>query len=318
MSREIRGAGTGTLYARIISPAGLWWNGATFEAYNAANLAAYANAMTQDGASGLYFATMPALITTAGAYDYFVYQQAGASPAESDLLVTTGKVDWTGSAVALSNVTGMTAPDFLAYLLRRGFKRTDKSAEIYENTTDAIQEMCRRFEFEEMETEKTTTDTITVAGDFKLSNESDFGILQGVVLQDGTTAVDLDVISWNEFRERYPDINVTSDTGYPKHACAYGGNIYIGPIPDAVTYTYRLSYSKRAGTITAATASVPFTGIYRDVLAENVLMRLYRDLEESDKAASHEAAFEKGFLYAMRRENKNSKAGSFCQKPTNF
>lgn len=99
--REIRGAGTGTLYARIINPAGLWWNGATFEAYNAANWATYAIAMTQDGASGLYFATMPALITTAGSYDYFVYQQGGASPAESDLLVTTGKVEWTGSAVVV-------------------------------------------------------------------------------------------------------------------------------------------------------------------------------------------------------------------------
>ncbi len=40
-------------------------------------------------------------------------------------------------------------------------------------------------------------------------------------------------------------------------------------------------------------------------------------LLEYDKADRHEAAFEKGFLYATRRELLNSKAATFMMKPTN-
>lgn len=209
----------------------------------------------------------------------------------------------------------MTGAEFYAYVLRLGFKRTDKSTEFYEATTDAIEEMRRRFMFDESEKELTTTDTIAVDGDFKVTVESDFGLLLGVTIQDGTNAFELEQKTKSEFNELYPDINVTNDRGYPKHFCIFGGNIHIGPIPDAVTYTYRLIYSIVAGTVTTDTASVPFTNVYRDVLADNVLYRLYKGLGNMELAGVHRQSFEEGFLQATRRDRNNSGVSTFVMKP---
>lgn len=322
MANEIRGvASSGTLYARLMNSAGLVWNtsSAAFETYSASNYADYDLPMTEQGNSNVYVASFPTTILTAGTYEYFVHRQAGASPAEGDTIINTGKIDWTGSnAVTVTAATGsMTGSEFRDYVLRLGFKRTDKDAELYEATTDAIQELRRRFMFDEAEEDATTTDTITVDGDFKISVESDLGLILGIVLQDGTDATRLTPLNKSEFDALYPDINVTSDRGYPIHYCAYAGSIYLGPIPDRLTYTYRISYSRRAGTITSATAGVPFTNLYRDVLARNVLYRLYEGLEEFDKANYYRGLFEEGLAQAIRRELKNSSQSTFVMEPTN-
>lgn len=319
MSNEIRSVSTtGTLYARLMNRAGLWWNGSSFEAYAAGNYSTYDIAMTEQGDSGVYVADFPTAITSSGTYEYYVHLQDGGSPAEGDQVIGTGSVDWTGSSSATAAAGAMTGSDFYAYILRLGFKRTDKSTEVYEAITDAIQEMRRRFKFNESETETTTTDTISVAGDFKISVESDFGMITGIVIEDDDTATPLIQVSKTKFDELYPDINVTSDRGYPKHFCLYAGQIYIGPIPDDLTYSYRKSYSKRGGTISASTTAVPFTAEYREVLAENVLMRLYRGLQNYQEASVHEEAFEKGFLFATRKELINSGSHCFNQKATDF
>lgn len=319
MSNEIRGvAPSGTLYARIMNKAGQWWNGSSFESYSAGNYSTYDVAMTEQGNSGLYVADFPSGITSSGTYEYYVHRQAGGSPAEGDLIVNTGKVDWTGTVSVSASTGSMSGSDWKSYILRLGFKRTDKDTEIYEATTDAIQEMRRRFMFDEAETETTTTDTISTDGDFKLALESDFGLLLGIIMQDGTDAHRIEIIPKSKFDELYPDINVTNDRGYPKHAAIYAGQIYIGPPPDATSYTYRKSYSRRAGTITSATSGVPFTDVYRDVLAENVLMRLYRGLQDHNEASIHENAFEKGWMFATQRETVNSGAHCFNQRQTDF
>lgn len=319
MAREIRGTSpSGTLYARIISPTGLWWDGTTFEAYDAGSYTDYDVAMTEQGASGVYVADFPTGITTGGTYEYFVHRQAGGSPAEGDLVVNTGKVDWTGTTSVSAASGSQTAADWLAYVLRRGFKRTDKDTEIYEATTDAIQELRRRFMFDEAEVDDETTDTISVLGDFKIDVESDFGLLCGIVVEDDNTATDLEIIAKAKFDRLYPDINVTGNTGYPKHGCLYAGQVLIGPIPDRVDYVYRVSYSQRAGTISSATTGVPFTSLYRDMLAEFVLSRLYRDLEEFDIANIHQNEGERLFLQATHRETVNSASHVFTQRPTNF
>lgn len=323
MASEIRGvSSSGTLYARLLNRSAQAWNTSTlgFESYSSGNYANYSLTMTEQGNSGVYIADFPSSILTAGTYEYFVHRQGGGSPAEGDTIINTGKIDWTGtnSVTVTASAGAMTGLDFRDYVLRLGFKRTDKDSELYEATTDAIQEFRRRYMFDEAEADTTTTDTISVLGDFKLDIESNLGLILSVTLQDGTDAVPLSIISKAKFDKLYPDINVTVDRGYPKHACLYAGQIYLGPIPDSISYTYRLSYSLRAGTITSASAGVPFTNLYRDVLADNVLMRLYRGLEEYDKADRHEAAFEKGFLMATRRENMNSKASTFMMKATSF
>jgi len=318
MAKEISGvSGTGTLYARIRNRTGYWWNGSTFETYAAGNYSTYDVAMTEEGNSGVYTADFPSGITTGGTYEYFVHRQAGGSPAEGDLVINTGKIDWTGTSAITSATGSMTGSDFHDYILRLGFKRTDKDTEVYEAITDAVQEMRRRFMFDEAESEATTTDTISVLGDFKISIESDFGLLLGVILEDDDTGTPLIQRSKAQFDVLYPSINVDTDRGYPKHFCIFSGSIYIGPAPDSVSYSYRLSYSKRAGTVTSSTSGVPFTAAYRDVLADNVLSRLYRGLEEFDRASAFEQSFEKGFLLATRRELINSGAHLFMARPTN-
>lgn len=319
MSREIRGVSpSGTLYARLANPAGLWWNGSSFEAYSAGNYSNYDISMTEQGNSGVYVADFPTAIVTGGSYEYFVHRQSGGSPAEGDLIIGTGKVDWTGTASVSASSGAMTASDFLAYILRRGFKRTDKDTEIYEAVTDAIQELRRRFMFDEAEVETTTTDTISVLGDFKIDVESDFGLIQGIILEDDDTATELEIISKAKFDRLYPDQNVTSHRGYPKHATIYAGQIQIGPVPDSIDYVYREAYSRKAGTITSTTTGVPFTADYRDMLAENVLGRLYSDLGEHEESAVHMSKFETLFAQATRRETVNSAAHVFTQRPTNY
>lgn len=101
MSNEIRGvSATGTLYARLMNSSGQIWStaGLAFEAYATANYADYDIAMTEQGNSGVYVADFPASVTTSGTYEYFVHRQAGASPAEGDTIINTGKIDWSGSA----------------------------------------------------------------------------------------------------------------------------------------------------------------------------------------------------------------------------
>lgn len=316
MANEIRGtANSGTLYARIMNPAGLWWNGSSFESYVAANYSTYDVALTRQGSSSVHVANFPSGITSSGTYEYFVHRQSGASPAESDLVINTGKVDWTGT-VSISAASGsMTGSDFYDYVLRLGFKRTDKATEFYEAATDAIQEMRRRFMFDEAESEATTTDTISSLGDFKLTLESDFGLLLGVMLEDDDTGTPLTKVSKYRYDELYPSVNVESDRGYPRHFCVYAGQIYIGPIPDNTDYVYRLSYSKRAGTVTSSTTGVPFTNLYRDILADNIQGRLYKGLDDFDKATYFRNSFEDGFLQALRRERINSGVGTFNVVP---
>jgi hypothetical protein len=318
MANEIRGvAPTGsTLYARIANSSGNYWNGSAFEAYSAGNYSTYDVAMTEQGASGVYTATFPSGITSAGTYEYFVHLQAGGSPAEGDLVANTGKVDWSGSASVTASSSAMTGSDFYAYLLRKGFKRTDKSTEAYEAITDAIQEMRMRFGFDEAQTDATTTDTISTLGDYKLTNESDMGMLHGVIVQDGADASQLLKISKARYDELYPYQAVSTHKGYPSHYCVYAGQIYIGPIPDSVDYTYRLNYSKRAGAITSSTSGVPFTDLYRDILCQLSISYLWDALDEEGKADRCRQKFEGLFELAQRKERKNAGEGVFnmnCQ-----
>lgn len=313
MAREIRGVATsGTLYARLMSPTGLWWNGTSFEAYNASNYATYVIAMTEQGASGVYVADFPSVITTSGTYQYFVHSTT-ASPLEGDATANTGEIDWSGiGLVSSGSISGtMSGSDWRDYILRLGFKRTDKDTELYEATTDAIQEMRRNFTFDEAAGETTTTDTITSLGDFQLNLEADFGLLTGLILQDDDTASRLIPLTKSQFMNIYPESFVTNNRGYPTHFCIFGGKIQIGPVPDSIAYTYRKVYYLRAGTITSSTAGVPFTAQYRDILADNVLARLYKGLESFDKAAAHRAEYERNFMMAVRREAVNTSAHFF-------
>lgn len=313
MAREIEGFGPSgrTVYALLENNQGRFWNGSSFEEYDTANRASYVILLTEAGvASGIYQGDFPVAITSSGTYRYYCFIQVGVSPSESDARLNTGRVDWTGSSSVGSATGSMTGEAWRSYILRLGFKRTDKDEELFEATTDAIQEMRRRFMFDEAEADSTTTDTIGQLGYYRLTLENDFGLLLGIVLEDGTTGTPLIQVPKYRFDQLYPSINVEPDRGYPRHFCVYGGQIFIGPKPDSISYNYRMSYSRRAGTVTASTSGVPFTDVYRDVLADKTLERLYRGLGESERANEYRQLFEDGFSYAVRRNRQNS--GDHC------
>lgn len=313
MANEIRGvSSTGTLYARVMDSEGRIYNGSSFETYNASNYSDYVIPMAEQGNSQVYVADFPVSITAGGTYEYFVHKQTGGTPSEGESVVTTGKIDWTGTVSVTVSAGSLTGSDWLTYVQNTGgFKRPDKAAEVFEATTDYIQILRRRFAFDEAKIDATTTDTITVLGDFKIAIESDLGMLHSVVLQDDENATKLIRRTRAYFNEVYPDINVTNDRGYPLDYMVYGRFIYIGPVPDQVSHTYRLNYSRSAGTIVASTAGVPFTALYRDMLREGVLEQLYTGLGEHDEATIHEAKFEAKYDECVRRERKNSGETSF-------
>lgn len=92
-----------TLYALIRNSIGQVWDtvDVAFETYATAQLENYDVALSEQGtASGYYTGTFPTDITTAGVYSVVVYDRAGGSPAETDTLVATGDLHWTGSVVA--------------------------------------------------------------------------------------------------------------------------------------------------------------------------------------------------------------------------
>lgn len=308
------------VYVLPFSPTGKFWTGSAFESYATASRSTYAVDLTEQGtASGIYIGDFPTTITAAGSYGYIGYRQLSSGTySESDPRIGGGTVDWTGSASAGAATGGMTGSDWRDYVLRGGFKRTDKDTELYEITTDTIQRMRRRFMFSEAQTEKSTTDTISTLGDFKLTIESDFGMIVGLIVEDGTNAYPPMVgVSKQIFDKYYPDINVSTHRGIPVHYTIYADQIYLGPIPDSTSYNYRISYSKRAGTVTSSTSSVPFTNLYREILRDGVLSGLWRGLDQYERADYFESKFNGALKEAFLQEDINSRNHAFSMRINN-
>ncbi len=103
-----------TVYFLLRNSVGQIWNGAAFEAYVTANYANYDIAGTEQGtASGYYVGNMPAV--AAGIYYLVAKEQTGGSPAETDISIGAGEINWTGTVVpSLSTVTLSSGLSFLA------------------------------------------------------------------------------------------------------------------------------------------------------------------------------------------------------------
>lgn len=89
-----------TLYSQVRSATGTIWNtvGVAFEAYATANIADYDIAMVEQGTASKFWAgTMPSV--TAGIYSIVTKLRAGGAPAETDLTIAAGDVEWDGSNV---------------------------------------------------------------------------------------------------------------------------------------------------------------------------------------------------------------------------
>ena len=313
MSAELRGvapSGSG-VYTHILNSSGQRWNGTVFETYAAGNYSNYSIILTEQGASGAFFADFPSALTLSGSYEYLVYLQNGGSPAQGDAIVGTGKVNWGGTATSDVISGAMSGIDFLAYV-KRIFKRTDKDTELYDAMTDAISELRRIYSFDEDEIETTTTDTISVLGDYRLDLESNLGILIGdIQVIDNDDSRPVQKVAKQIFDILYPNqdsATVTRDK--PAHFAVFDGKIFLGPVPDKTSYTYRINYSKGSDSISASTVSVPFTKWYREALREGVLAKAWSGLEE-DLAMEHQSKWQFFKEQIMNREDKNQRGTGF-------
>lgn len=101
MANEIIfGGGSGqTLYLVLLNGTSQFFNTVTpgFEAFNGANYANYDTVLTEQGTTGIYLASAPALAV--GTYRFLVKQQVGAAVAQSDPVIGGGGFDWTGTAL---------------------------------------------------------------------------------------------------------------------------------------------------------------------------------------------------------------------------
>lgn len=101
MANEIRlDVDTGnTYYVRIYNTANQVWNGASFVSISSAVWVNTAVSCSEAVASsGIYLATFPVGIVTAGNYHWIAYLREGGSPAVTDAKVAGGLIVWTGTA----------------------------------------------------------------------------------------------------------------------------------------------------------------------------------------------------------------------------
>ena len=205
----------------------------------------------------------------------------------------------------------MTGLEVYNYILRI-FKRTDKSTETYEALNDVIWDMRNRYKWEDNK-EYTSLLGISAIGDYKLTLPSDFGHLIGDVVfidsgSDRGGSQPMNKLSKEEYDVKYPNPSATSPvTGQPEDYCLYGNTIYLGNVPDAIDYGYKINYTTddTATEIDASTASVPFTPKYREVIRNMVLSRLYDGLENDNLARKHEALGEIGLEKMVNNEEVN-------------
>lgn len=99
-----------TVYFQIRNTVGEIYNTAltTFQPYQTANIGNYDIAAVEQGtASGYYTADMPAL--SIGAYSVIGKEQSGGSPAETDITIAVGDMQWSGTeAVSIASIKAKT------------------------------------------------------------------------------------------------------------------------------------------------------------------------------------------------------------------
>lgn len=194
----------------------------------------------------------------------------------------------------------MTGAEFLAYVIRK-FKRTDKSTEIYQATTDIIADMRLQFDSEDYKEEAYIVGIDTL-GDYRIATPNDFGHIIGNVTcvdVDSNSNRELNKISKAAYDEKYSDRLYSSvgdiSTGEPVDFCIYGKQIFVGPVPDSITYKYQINYTTEDySEVDADTDPVPFSDRYRNILRQGVLMELHDGLENYEESGYWRALYTDG------------------------
>lgn len=92
-----------TVYALLLNSSGQFYNtaGAAFESFSAGNYTDYDIALTEQGSTGIYIGDMPGVAL--GYYSLVSKLRAGGSPAQTDISIADGEMQWSGSIVATLN-----------------------------------------------------------------------------------------------------------------------------------------------------------------------------------------------------------------------
>jgi len=90
-----------TLYGVVRSYANTVWNGSSFESYASGNWADYDISLSEQGSSSVYVGTFPGSVS-AGTYHVTIHRQAGGSVAETDPVIGSGGIEWSGSVVLVN------------------------------------------------------------------------------------------------------------------------------------------------------------------------------------------------------------------------
>lgn len=209
----------------------------------------------------------------------------------------------------------MTGSEFYAYVLRK-FKRTDKSTEAYEAMGDVIADMRLRYPFNDYKIETTLTG-ISSLGDYALNVPSNFlNLLGDITLIDTGTDEDLGTlrkISKEEFDRKYSERFLSSsslmDLQRPYEYCVFGNQVYVAPIPDKLTYSYKATIvTEPVDEVTSGTAAVPFTDSFyaRNTLRSGVLAELFNGMENYEEAQYWDSKYKEGLDLMARKDDTNN------------
>lgn len=192
------------------------------------------------------------------------------------------------------------------------FKRTDKSAEVYDAILDTIMDMRLHFNSEDFKYESSAQ--VFNIGDYKISLPADFGHLIGNITPKDTASdisyQPLIKISKQRYDEKYfrriIDTIPNRLNGIPIEFCIFGQEIFIGPPVDKATYKFQINYTtENATAITASTADVPFSDRHRKTIRYGAIKELYIMLENYTEAEAWSNLYEADILKIIKNDMEN-------------
>lgn len=281
MSGEIHPAGpTGLVCTvRILNYSGQYWNGTTFEDFNASNLATYAVTVTEDGSTGVYVADMPTDIEV-GDYDIYLYD-ASASQVGSQYLRWRG----TGAGGAVEQVGDITYLDIktqVQYNLGRGAD------------TDILAQMG-------MWARMALRDIIQWRDGWFLSAEATIAVVDGTQTYDlptdhkGNLKIFIQkTSSWVELRGPIDLVEArrlfTPDSAGEPEAWSYYGasQIKVWPADPDASFTLKLDYMRNLTDLSADDDTNSITVLYPQLLIALMTMYGFKYLQEHGDAKQWE------------------------------
>jgi hypothetical protein len=145
MSKEIYQAydGTTALYAFVQRPSdGYIWDPSlgtpAFVVWNAANVTNYDIPLVASGK--MYYADFPVLITTAGVYQVFVCARAGVNPAVSDMNISQGFMEWSGSQ-EITNLSVVSFGNTDLTPITQSIQQLQQTGRIVQNVIDETKQL---------------------------------------------------------------------------------------------------------------------------------------------------------------------------------